>query len=91
MAALPASAQTPTAPVGPPPSQITAVVAQVTALFPKVEGNIISVEGTQTTLSIGKRDGVVSGVELEVYREAKSSSIRRPARCWAGRKMSWAG
>ena len=71
MAALPASAQTPTAPVGPPPSQITAVVAQVTALFPKVEGNIISVEGTQATLSIGKRDGVVSGVELEVYREGE--------------------
>jgi hypothetical protein len=69
--ALPASAQTPTAPVGPPPSQITAVVAQVTALFPKVEGDIISVEGTRVTLSIGKRDGVVSGVELEVYREGE--------------------
>jgi hypothetical protein len=71
LVALPASAQTPTAPVGPPPSQITAVVAQVTALFPKVEGDIISVEGTRATLSIGKRDGVVSGVELEVYREGE--------------------
>jgi hypothetical protein len=69
--ALPVSAQTPTAPGGPPPSQVTAVVAQVTALFPKVEGDIIRVEGTRATLSIGKRDGVVPGVELEVYREGE--------------------
>jgi hypothetical protein len=71
IAALPASAQTPAPGGGPPPSQIAAVVGQVTALFPKVEGDIIKVEGGQVTLSIGKRDGVVPGVEVEVYREGE--------------------
>jgi len=76
MATLPASAQTPSAQTpapagGPPPSQIAALVSQVTALFPKVEGDIIKVDGDQITLSIGKRDGLVSGVELEVYREGE--------------------
>jgi len=76
MAALPASAQTPSAQTpapagGPPPSQIAALVSQVTALFPKVEGDIIKVDADRVTLSIGKRDGLVSGVELEVYREGE--------------------
>src|SRR5713101_6161114 len=69
MVALPASAQTPAPASGPPPSQIAALVSQVAALFPKVEGDIIKVDEGQVTLSIGKRDGVVAGVELEVYRE----------------------
>jgi len=69
IAALPASAQTPAPASGPPPSQIAALVTQVTALFPKVEGDVIKVDDGQVTLSIGKRDGVVAGVELEVYRE----------------------
>ncbi len=71
IAALPASAQTPAPLSGPPPSQIAALVTQVTALFPKVEGDIIKVDDGQVTLSIGKRDGVVAGVELEVYREGE--------------------
>ena len=71
IAAFPASAQTPAPAGGPPPSQIAAVVGQVTALFPKVEGDIIKVDGGQVTLSIGKRDGVVPGVEVEVYREGE--------------------
>jgi hypothetical protein len=72
LAALPASAQQGPSPAsGPPPSQITALVSQVTALFPKVEGDIITVEDGRATLSIGKRDGVVVGVDLEVYREGE--------------------
>jgi len=71
IAALPASAQTPAPASGPPPSQIAALVTQVTALFPKVEGDVIKVDDSQVTLSIGKRDGVVAGVELEVYREGE--------------------
>jgi hypothetical protein len=71
IAALPVSAQTPPPAGGPAPSQIAALVNQVAALFPKVEGDIIKVEGAQVTLSIGKRDAVVSGVELEVYREGE--------------------
>jgi hypothetical protein len=71
MVVLPASAQTQAPPSGAPPSQIAALVSQVTALFPKVEGDIIKVDEGQVTLSIGKRDGVVAGVELEVYREGE--------------------
>jgi hypothetical protein len=70
-AALPASAQTPAPAVAPPSTQILALVNQVTALFPKVEGDVIKVEGERATLSIGKRDSLVSGVELEVYREGE--------------------
>ena len=44
-------------------------MAQVTALFPKVEGDVLKVEGGQVTLSIGQRDGVVAGVELVVVHE----------------------
>jgi hypothetical protein len=69
--ALPVSAQTPGPAGGPPSSQISVLVRQVTALFPKVEGDIIKVDGAHATLSVGKRDGVVPGVELEVFREGE--------------------
>jgi hypothetical protein len=47
-------------------------VGQVVALFPKVEGDVLKVDGSsQVTLSVGKRDGVVAGVELVVYREGE--------------------
>jgi len=68
--ALPASAQTP--PAGrQAPTQISTIVAQVAALFPKVEGDVIQVSGGKVTLSIGQRDGVVAGVELAIYREGE--------------------
>jgi hypothetical protein len=57
--------------VGPAPTPITTLVAQVVALYPKVEGDVLKVEGDQATLSVGKRDGVVTGVELIVYREGE--------------------
>jgi hypothetical protein len=69
-AAVPVLAQTPPA-GGQAPTQITTLVEQVAALFPKVEGDVIEVSGGQVTLSIGKRDGVVAGVELAVYREGE--------------------
>src|SRR6266508_1648691 len=68
--ALPASAQTPPA-GGQAPTQISTLVAQVAALFPKVEGDVIQVSGSKVTLSIGQRDGVVAGVELAIYREGE--------------------
>jgi len=70
--ALPAWAQSPpSGGAGPAPTPITTLVAQVVALFPKVEGDVIKVEGDQVTLSVGRRDGVVAGVELMVYREGE--------------------
>jgi hypothetical protein len=69
-AAVPASAETPPA-GGQAPTQISTLVEQVAALFPKVEGDVIQVSGGKVTLSIGRRDGVVAGVELAVYREGE--------------------
>ncbi len=72
VSSVPAWAQTQTqATVGPAPTPITTLVGQVAALFPKVEGDVLKVEGGQVTLSIGQRDGVVAGVELVVYREGE--------------------
>ena len=69
LGAVPAWAQSPPPTVGPAPTPITSLVAQVTALFPKVQGDVLKVEGPQVTLSIGQRDGVVAGVELVVVHE----------------------
>ena len=69
-AAVPASAQTPPA-GGQAPTQISTLVEQVAALFPKVAGDVIQASGDTVTLSIGRRDGVVAGVELAVYREGE--------------------
>ncbi len=69
-AAVPASAQAPPA-GGQVPTQISTLVEQVAALFPKVAGDVIQVSGDKVTLSIGRRDGVVAGVELAVYREGE--------------------
>ena len=69
---LPAWAQSPpSGGAGPAPTPITTLVAQVVALFPKVEGDVLKVEGDHATLSVGRRDGVVAGVELMVYREGE--------------------
>ena len=69
--ALPAWAQSSPPAAGPAPTPITSLVAQVTALFPKVESVILKVEGPQVTLSVGQRDGVVAGVELVVVHEGE--------------------
>jgi hypothetical protein len=74
-ATVPAPAQTPPA-GGPAPTQISTLVEQVAALFPKVEGDVIQAGGSKVTLSIGRRDGVVAGVELGVYREGEE--IKHP-------------
>jgi len=66
-----ALAQSPPPAAGPAPTPITSLVAQVAALFPKVEGDVLKVEGPQVTLSIGQRDGVVAGVELMVVHEGE--------------------
>jgi len=69
-AVAPAWAQSPPN-AGAAPTPITTLVGQVVALFPKVEGDVLKVEGGQATLSVGQRDGVVAGVELVVFREGE--------------------
>src|SRR5215467_12792631 len=68
--AVPAQAP-PSTGAGPAPTPITTLVAQVVALFPKVEGDVLKVEGDQATISVGQRDGAVAGVELMLYREGE--------------------
>ncbi len=70
LSSAPAWSQSPPA-AGPAPTPITTLVGQVVALFPKVEGDVLKVDGSQATLSVGQRDGVVPGVELMVYREGE--------------------
>ena len=52
------------------------LVNQILALFPKVDGEVLEVQGTTVTLSIGQRDGLVAGVELTAYREGRE--LRHP-------------
>jgi hypothetical protein len=63
------SAQQPPAPAGPSP--LSALVSEVTALFPTLEGDILEVRGSEATLGLGKRDGVQAGVELSLYRPGR--------------------
>jgi hypothetical protein len=52
------------------------LVNQVVALFPRVDGDVLEVQGETVTLSIGQRDGLVPGVELSLYREGRE--LRHP-------------
>src|SRR2546430_10386350 len=69
LAAAGASAQT-------APPTLGVLVNQVLALFPKVNGEVLEVQGTTVTLSLGQRDGLVAGVELTAYREGRE--LRHP-------------
>src|SRR5207247_9851936 len=60
----------------PAPSTLGVLVNQVLALFPKVNGEVLEVQGTTLTLSLGQRDGLVAGVELTAYREGRE--LRHP-------------
>jgi hypothetical protein len=55
---------------------LQAIVSQIIALFPRVSGEVVEVQGTSVTLSVGKRDGVVTGLELSLYREGRE--LRHP-------------
>src|SRR5207245_211063 len=69
LAAAGASAQT-------APPTLGVLVNQVLTLFPKVNGEVLEVQGTTLTLSLGQRDGLVAGVELTAYREGRE--LRHP-------------
>ncbi|MGH7353829.1 MAG: hypothetical protein ACRELS_04525, partial [Candidatus Rokuibacteriota bacterium] len=64
-----ASAQT--QPAAPPPASLQVLVEQVQALFPKVDGEVLEVQGKTVTLGLGRKDGVLAGVELALYREGR--------------------
>jgi hypothetical protein len=70
--AQPPARQAPTASSAP----LQAIVNQVVALFPRVAGDVIEVQGTTVTISVGKRDGVVPGMELSLFREGRE--LRHP-------------
>jgi hypothetical protein len=70
-------AQTPARQAPAPSSaQLQAIVNQVVGLFPRVSGEVVEVQGTTVTLSVGKRDGVVPGLELSLFREGRE--LRHP-------------
>ena len=66
------SRQTPSASSAP----LQAIVGQIVALFPRVAGEVIEVQGTTVTLSIGKREGLVPGAEMTLFREGRE--LRHP-------------
>ena len=61
---------------GPAPPSLGVLAGQITALFPKVDGELIEVQGSTLTLALGKKDGVVAGIDMEVYREGRE--LRHP-------------
>lgn len=71
-AAVPVAAQTP--PQTPP--SIAVLVDQIAGLFPKVDGEVVEAQGGALTLSLGRRDGAVAGIELSLYREGRE--LRHP-------------
>jgi hypothetical protein len=70
-----AQTQTPSRPVAAPPS-LSVLTDQIVSLFPKIDGDVIEVQGTAVTLGLGKKDGVVAGIDLEIYREGRE--LRHP-------------
>ena len=60
----------------PSSAQLQAIVGQIIAFFPRVSGEVVEVQGTSVTLSVGKRNGVVAGLELSLFREGRE--LRHP-------------
>ncbi len=52
------------------------LVSQVAALFPRVNADVIEVQGDTVTLSLGQRDGLAAGIEMSLYREGRE--LRHP-------------
>ena len=61
---------------GPPPVSIGALIDQAVALFPRVETEILEVQGRNVTLAVGRASGLQPGIVLEVVREGRE--IRHP-------------
>jgi hypothetical protein len=69
-------AQAPSRSTATPSASLAAIADQVSALFPRVAGDVIEVNGSTVTVGVGKRDGVQSGLELTVFRQGRE--LRHP-------------
>ena len=47
------------------------LAAAITSYFPKVQGEVKSVEGDKITITLGTKDGLQQGVVLTVWRDGK--------------------
>jgi len=61
---------------GAPPVSLSALIDQTVALFPRVDAEILEVQGRNVTLSAGRASGIQPGLILEVVREGRE--IRHP-------------
>ncbi len=57
-------------------SPLATLIDQVVSLFPKVEGEVIEARDDAVTLSLGRRNGIQAGLDLELYREGRE--LRHP-------------
>src|SRR5262245_1370538 len=75
---VPAVAQDTAVPPNPntPGPSVGVLAEQISALFPKLDGEVIEVQGTTLTIGIGRREGAVAGIELSLYREGRE--LRHP-------------
>jgi hypothetical protein len=61
----------------PGPTVPTTVLAdQLVDLFPKVEGDVLEVQGNTVTLGAGRKDGIRPGLEMGLFREGRE--IKHP-------------
>lgn len=63
-------------PNAPPPVSLSALVDGALALFPRLEGDVLEIQGKSLTLSLPRRSGVQPGLGLEVFQEGRE--IRHP-------------
>ena len=59
-----------------PAAPITALVEQIADLFPKVQGEVLEVQGDVLTLDVGRKNGVQPGLVLELFRAGRE--IKHP-------------
>jgi hypothetical protein len=68
----PTDSQGPSAPAVP----MTVLADQLVDLFPKVEGDVLEVQGNTVTLGAGRKDGMRPGLEMALFREGRE--IKHP-------------
>lgn len=59
-----------------PAAPLTVLVDQLQNLFPRVEAEVLEIQGTTLTLGAGRKDGVHPDLQLELFREGRE--IKHP-------------